>query len=56
MTDESQPHPDSPHQKMLDFLTESDQITSNIVPVDPDWPKLEEKIRDYVEDGRLPGA
>lgn len=49
MPDEPQPHPESPHQRMLNFLTESDEINSDIVPVDPDWPELEKKIHGYLE-------
>lgn len=52
MSEESpKPHPDSPHQRMIDFLAESDRILADTVSADgigPDaissdsnWPFLE---------------
>ncbi|WP_405535988.1 hypothetical protein OG787_20625 [Streptomyces sp. NBC_00075] len=29
--------PGSPHQRMLDFLAESDEIADNFTDEDPDW-------------------
>jgi hypothetical protein len=50
MSDGPQPRVDSPHQKMLDFLAESDEVNSGIVPADPDWSELEKKIHGYLKD------
>lgn len=51
MTEEHQPHPDSPHQRMLDFLAESESITADVAPADPDWPVLEDLLSNSLKDG-----
>lgn len=55
MTDELHPHPESPHQRMLDFLAESDQVNADIVPTDPDWPALEKKFEQHLGEGLAEG-
>lgn len=44
-----EPLPDSPHQRMLDFLAESDAATAHVVPDVPDWDKMINRINRVLE-------
>ncbi|GAA4341100.1 MULTISPECIES: hypothetical protein [Streptomyces] len=44
-----EPLPDSPHQRMLDFLAESDAVTAHVVPTDPDWDAMIDRINRVLE-------
>ncbi|MET7694987.1 hypothetical protein ABZT06_45015 [Streptomyces sp. NPDC005483] len=50
MFDETpEPLPDSPHQRMLDFLAESDEATAHVVPDAPDWDAMINRINRVLE-------